>query len=64
MGALCYPLPIGTNGAPTNLGLCTPADAPVGNQAFTDGAPISAASFGTTFPYLNPPLPGSPVAAL
>jgi len=64
MGALCYPLPIGANGAPTNLGLCAPADAPVGTVPFTDGAPVSAASFGTTFPYLNPPLPGSPVGAL
>jgi len=63
MGALCYPLPIGTNGAPTNLGLCTPANAPVGAAAFTDGAPISAASFGTAFPYLNTPLPGSPLGA-
>jgi len=63
MGALCYPLPIGTNGAPTNLGLCTPANAPVGNVAFTDGAPVSAASFGTSFPYLNNPLPGSPLGA-
>jgi len=63
MGALCYPLPIGANGAPTNLGLCAPADAPVGNQPFTDGAPLSAAAFATTFPYLNPPLPGSPIGA-
>jgi len=50
MGALCH----------ANLGLCTPEDAPVGNQAFTDGAPISAADFGNAFPYVNPPLPGSP----
>jgi hypothetical protein len=64
MGALCYPLPIGTNGAPTNLGLCTPADAPVGSVPFTDGAPVSAASFATAFPYLNTPLPGSPIGAL
>lgn len=64
MGALCYPLPIGTNGAPTNLGLCTPADAPVGNVPFTDGAPISALDFDQTFPYLKTPLPGSPIGAL
>jgi hypothetical protein len=63
MGALCYPLPIGTGGAPTNLGLCTPANAPVGNVAFTDGAPVSAASFDQTFPYLKAPLPGSPIGA-
>jgi hypothetical protein len=61
MGALCYPLPIGANGAPTNLGLCTPAQAPVGNQPFTDGAPINAGMFQTAFPYLNTPLPGSPI---
>jgi hypothetical protein len=64
MGALCYPLPIGTGGAPTNLGLCLPADAPVGNAAFTDGAPISALDFDQTFPYLKTPLPGSPVGAM
>ncbi|HEY5264281.1 MAG TPA: DUF4331 domain-containing protein [Steroidobacteraceae bacterium] len=64
MGALCYPLPIGANGAPTNLGLCLPADAPVGNAAFTDGAPISALDFDQTFPYLKTPLPGSPVGAM
>lgn len=64
MGALCYPLPIGANGAPTNLGLCAPSDAPVGNAAFTDGAPISAASFDVTWPYLKTPLPGSPNGAM
>jgi hypothetical protein len=63
MGALCYPLPIGANGAPTNLGLCAPSDAPVGNQPFTDGAPINAGMFQTAFPYLNTPLPGSPIGA-
>ena len=63
MGALCYPLPIGPNGAPTNLGLCMPSDAPVGNAPFTDGAPISAMDFDQTFPYLKTPLPGSPVGA-
>jgi len=64
MGALCYPLPIGANGAPTNLGLCSPTDAPVGNAAFTDGAPISALDFDQTFPYLKTPLPGSPIGAM
>jgi hypothetical protein len=63
MGALCYPLPIGTNGAGVNLGFCTPADAPVGNAAFTDGAPVNALNFDQTFPYLKTPLPGSPVGA-
>jgi hypothetical protein len=64
MGVLCYPLPIGTNGAAENLGLCAPADAPVGNAAFTDGAPISALDFDQTFPYLKNPLPGSPIGAM
>jgi hypothetical protein len=64
MGALCYPLPIGAHGAPVNLGLCTPADAPVGNAAFTDGAPINALDFDQTFPYLKTPLPGSPIGGM
>jgi hypothetical protein len=64
MGALCYPLPIGANKAPVNLGLCTPANAPVGNAAFTDGAPINALYFDQTFPYLKTPLPGSPIGAM
>ena len=58
MGALCYPVPI--NGEPTDLGLCAPEDAPVGNVPFTDGAPISASELGNAFPYLNDPIPGSP----
>lgn len=57
MGRLCYPIPV--NGVATDLGLCAPADASVGNVAFTDGAPISAAMMKTTFPYLADPLPGS-----
>jgi hypothetical protein len=64
MGALCYPLPIGANKAPTNLGLCAPANAPVGNAAFTDGAPVNATFFDQTFPYLKTPLPGSPLGAM
>lgn len=58
MGALCYPVPI--NGTPTNLGYCSPEDAPVGNVPFTDGAPISASELKNEFPYLNDPLAGSP----
>lgn len=58
MGRLCYPVPI--NGVQTDLGLCAPANAPVGNVAFTDGAPISARDLQGTFPYLNTPIPGSP----
>ena len=58
MGRLCYPVPI--NGVQTNLGLCAPADAPVGNVPFTDGAPLSARELQNAFPYLNDPIPGSP----
>lgn len=59
MGALCYPVPV--NGAPTNLGLCAPADAAVGNVPFTDGAPLNARDpiLLSTFPYLSNPIPGS-----
>jgi Domain of unknown function (DUF4331) len=64
MGALCYPLPIGANKAPTNLGLCAPANAPVGNVPFTDGAPVSALDFDQAFPYLKTPLPGSPIGSM
>lgn len=56
MGRLCYPVPV--NGTPTDLGLCKPADAPVGNAPFTDGAPVTAADFDTAFPYLRTPLSG------
>ncbi|MGF1509705.1 MAG: DUF4331 domain-containing protein [Myxococcota bacterium] len=45
MGAVCH----------AGLGLCEPEDAPVGDQPFTDGAPISAIDFGNAFPYLNTP---------
>jgi hypothetical protein len=57
MGRLCYPIPV--NGQATDLGLCTPAQAPVGNVPFTDGAPVSAADFDEHFPYLKTPLAGS-----
>ena len=57
MGRLCHPLTIGGNNV--DLGLCTPANAAVGNVPFTDGAPVSAADFDTTFPYLATPLAGS-----
>jgi hypothetical protein len=56
MGRLCYPIPV--NGVQTDLGLCKPADAPVGNAPFTDGAPVTSADFDTTFPYLRTPLSG------
>ena len=35
------------------------AQAAVGNVPFTDGAPISAADFDETFPYLRTPIPGA-----
>jgi hypothetical protein len=57
MGRLCHPIPV--NGAPTDLGLCRPADAPVGTAPFTDGAPVSAADFDTRFPYLRTPTAGA-----
>lgn len=34
--------------------------APSGQLPFTDGALVNASMFQSTFPYLNPPLPGSP----
>jgi hypothetical protein len=57
MGRLCHPLMIG--GASTDLGLCRPADAPVGTVPFTDGAPTNAADFDAVFPYLRTPYAGS-----
>lgn len=57
MGRLCYPIPV--NGVNTDLGLCKPADANVGNVPFTDGAPVNASMMATSFPYLADPLPGS-----
>jgi uncharacterized protein DUF4331 len=62
MGALCYSIPVDLDGdsvANDNLGLCKESDAVVGNQPFTDGAPISDADFDVTFPYLKTPLPGA-----
>ncbi len=70
MGRLCYNVPLGaelsgdasiedTGADNVQLGLCRPADAPAGDLPFTDGAPISAALLGDSFPYLNTPLPGA-----
>ncbi|WP_289080776.1 DUF4331 domain-containing protein [uncultured Sulfitobacter sp.] len=70
MGALCHPVPLGAelgvDGAEEdtesdfiNLGLCEESDAPVGDQPFIDGAPISSAEMQAVFPYLNTPLPGA-----
>ncbi len=71
MGALCHPVPLGAElgveGAEedtpsdlVNLGFCSVDQAPVGNVALTDGAPISASELQNAFPYLNAPIPGSP----
>jgi len=49
MGVLCY----------AKLGVCNPADAVVGNVAFTDGAPINAGYFDSTWPYIKTPIPRS-----
>ena len=70
MGVLCQPVPLGAElgveGAEEdegsdfiNLGFCNPNQAPVGDQPFTDGAPISAAELQNEFPYLNTPIPGA-----
>ena len=57
MGRLCYPIPVA--GVETDLGLCAPEDASVGNVPFTDGAPVNASMMMNTFPYLATPLSGS-----
>ena len=50
MGVLCT----------LNIGGCTPADAPAGSLHYTDGAFLDASFFQSVFPYLQPPLRGSP----
>ncbi|WP_438862352.1 DUF4331 domain-containing protein [Neptunicella sp.] len=57
MGRLCYPIPV--NGEDTDLGLCAPEDASVGNVPFTDGAPVNASMMMDSFPYLATPVSGS-----
>jgi len=57
MGRLCYPIPVG--GVDTDLGLCAPEDASVGNVPFTDGAPVDASMMMGAFPYLATPISGS-----
>ena len=55
MGALCT-----LTGASDTLKVgCTPADAPAGGLALTDGVRKTAADFKPVFPYLNTPLPGN-----
>jgi hypothetical protein len=50
MGVLCT----------LNIGGCKPTDAPAGTLHYTDGAFIHAGYFAEAFPYLQPPIPGSP----
>lgn len=38
----------------------TPDQAPAGDAPFTDGATVDSSMFMDHFPYLNPPIPGSP----
>ncbi|MGH6683283.1 MAG: DUF4331 domain-containing protein, partial [Pseudolabrys sp.] len=46
------------------MGVLLPAaQAPDGQLPYTDGTAIAATDFGSTFPYVNPPLPGSPNGA-
>ena len=40
--------------------LLSTADAPSGQLAYTDGAYTDATRYMSVFPYVNPPLPGSP----
>ncbi len=55
MGALCV-----LTGANDSLQVgCTPANAPAGGLALTDGVRKTAANYGTTFPYLTTPIPGN-----
>ena len=55
MGALCTL----TGPADTLKVGCTPAVAPAGGLALTDGVRKSAANYGVTFPYLTTPTPGN-----
>ncbi|MBS0516112.1 MAG: DUF4331 domain-containing protein [Proteobacteria bacterium] len=46
------------------MGVLLPTDkAPDGQLPYNDGTPIAATDFGSSFPYINPPLPGSPASA-
>ncbi|MEO1595077.1 MAG: DUF4331 domain-containing protein [Pseudomonadota bacterium] len=53
MGVLC------TLDDPATFG-CAPGDAPSGDLPYTDGAALDAGDFAQAFPYLAPPLAGSP----
>jgi hypothetical protein len=41
------------------LGICTPAQAPVGAVDLTDHAPVTDQDFRNAFPYLEIPSPGN-----
>lgn len=46
------------------MGVLLPtSQAPAGQLPYTDGTPIAATDFSQKFPYVNPPLPGSPNGA-
>jgi hypothetical protein len=55
MGALC----VLTGASDTFKVGCAPADAPAGAAPITDGVRKTPANYGTTFPYLNTPIPGN-----
>ncbi len=55
MGALC----VLTGPEDTFKVGCAPGDAPAGSAALTDGVRKTAGDYKTTFPYLNPPIPGN-----
>ena len=60
MGALCHPVDLDGDGtASDDLGICDPEDAPVGDQPFSDLAPLNANYVDDAFPYLKAPLAGS-----
>jgi hypothetical protein len=59
MGRLCYPISVAGTDTDTDLGLCTPDDASVGNVSFTDGAPSDATMIMSRFPYLALSIAGS-----
>ena len=60
MGALCHPVDLdGDGNATDDLGLCSPGDAPTGDQPFSDLAPIDSTYVNDVFPYLLAPLAGS-----
>jgi len=60
MGALCHPVDLDGDGTATDdLGICAPEDAPVGDQPFSDLAPVDASYVNNSFPYLLAPLAGA-----